>query len=102
MNFNNKSIINKDIEIIRNCSQEVYNLIHKFKGSITAEHNDGLIRTPFLYEMYDKEILKMFREVKNVFDERNILNPNKKVPKFDDFQKEFENNLKYLKFREQE
>lgn len=98
MNFDKQGAVEKDIQIIRDCSQEVYNLIHKFNGSITAEHNDGLIRTPFLFEMYDREMLKMFKEVKNIFDEKNILNPNKKVPITDDFSKEFENNLKYLKF----
>lgn len=98
MNFDKQGAVEKDIQIIRDCSKEVYNLIHKFNGSITAEHNDGLIRTPFLFEMYDREMLKMFKEVKNIFDEKNILNPNKKVPITDDFSKEFENNLKYLKF----
>lgn len=98
MNFENQNKITKNIEIIKNCSREVYNLIHKFKGSITAEHNDGLIRTPFLFEMYDSDMLRLFKEVKNIFDKENILNPNKKVSASNNFETEFENNLKYLKF----
>lgn len=65
--------------IIPQLSEEVYDLVAEFKGSITAEHNDGLIRTPYLHKMYSPEILKMFDEVKKLFDPLNIFNPGKKV-----------------------
>jgi len=53
--------------------------ILKYGGSITAEHNDGLIRTPFLKQMYGEDIYSLFAEVKNIFDPLNIFNPGKKV-----------------------
>ena len=65
--------------LIPKISEEVYQLIFKYHGSITAEHNDGLIRTPYLEEMYGPEIEKLFVEVKNIFDPLNIFNPGKKV-----------------------
>lgn len=65
--------------IIKNVSQEVYKLIISFNGSITAEHNDGLIRTPFLEEMYGKDIIDLFGQVKQAFDPSGIFNPRKKV-----------------------
>ena len=65
--------------LIPKISEEVYRLIFQYKGSITAEHNDGLIRTPYLTEMYGPEITKLFAEVKNIFDPENIFNPGKKV-----------------------
>lgn len=98
MNFDNKEIISKNIEIIKRCSYEVYDLIKKYNGSITGEHNDGLIRTAFLEKMYDKDMLNLFKEVKNIFDENNILNPGKKVPINDNPKIEINNNFKYLKF----
>lgn len=98
MNFDDKNLAKKNIAIIKSCSNEVYTLIKKYHGSITAEHNDGLIRTPFLSDMYDESILKLFKEVKNIFDENNILNPGKKVPINDDSEIEIENNFKYIKF----
>src|SRR5207247_9443416 len=49
-------------------SDEVYKIISKYHGSITGEHNDGLIRTPYLQEMYGKEIVKLFEETKHIFD----------------------------------
>ena len=49
-------------------------------GSITAEHNDGIIRTPYLTKMYSSEILNLFKRTKDIFDPQNIFNPGKKVP----------------------
>ena len=60
-------------------SDQVYAIITKYKGSITGEHNDGLIRTPYLEQMYGKEIIKLFEETKNIFDPHGIFNPRKKV-----------------------
>jgi glycolate oxidase len=51
----------------------------EFNGSITAEHNDGLIRTPYLKSMYGEKVYALFEKVKNIFDPKNILNPRKKV-----------------------
>lgn len=65
--------------LIPKISDEVYDLVLKYKGSITAEHNDGLIRTPYLEKMYGEKIVRLFTRVKNIFDPLNILNPRKKV-----------------------
>lgn len=58
---------------------QVYDIITKYHGSITGEHNDGLIRTPYLKQMYGEKIVKLFEETKNIFDPQNIFNPRKKV-----------------------
>lgn len=60
-------------------SDEVYDLVKEFNGSITAEHNDGLIRTPYLNKMYSPKVIKLFEAVKNIFDPQNIMNPKKKA-----------------------
>lgn len=60
-------------------SEEVYSLVLSLGGSITAEHNDGIIRTPFLPEMFGAEMMQLFAEVKKIFDPQNIFNPGKKV-----------------------
>lgn len=54
-------------------------LVHKYKGTITAEHNDGLIRTPYVEKQYGKKMVGLFEKVKDIFDEKNIFNPGKKV-----------------------
>ena len=60
-------------------SEKIYDLILKYKGSITAEHNDGLVRSPYLEKMFGKEVYNLFKEVKRIFDPDNIFNPGKKV-----------------------
>jgi FAD/FMN-containing dehydrogenase len=64
---------------INELMEKVYDLVLEYKGSITGEHNDGIIRTPFLEKMYGKEIYKLFEETKKIFDPENIFNPGKKV-----------------------
>ncbi len=69
----------KTAQIIPKLSDEVYNLVLSYHGSITAEHNDGLIRSPYLKQMYGPKIYKLFEETKKIFDPQNIFNPGKKV-----------------------
>ncbi len=66
-------------KIILDLSKKVYDLVLEYKGSTTAEHNDGLIRTPFLKQMYGEGIYGLFVETKKIFDPKNIFNPGKKV-----------------------
>jgi len=60
-------------------AKQVYDLVHEYHGSITGEHNDGLIRTPYLKQMYGEKIISLFEQTKNIFDPNNIFNPRKKV-----------------------
>lgn len=60
-------------------SDEVYSLVLSYGGTITAEHNDGIIRTPYLSKMYGEHMVSVFTEVKNLFDPHRIFNPKKKV-----------------------
>ena len=66
-------------DIIREAGEKVYDLVLKYQGSITAEHNDGLIRTPYLQKMYGDKIIQIFTEIKKIFDIKNIFNPGKKI-----------------------
>ena len=66
-------------KMILDVSEEVYSLVIKLGGSITAEHNDGIIRTPYLTDMFGKDMTDLFAEIKRIFDPQNIFNPGKKV-----------------------
>jgi FAD/FMN-containing dehydrogenase len=65
--------------IIPKLSDEVYSLVLSYGGSITAEHNDGLIRTPYLEKMYGHDVYELFKKIKQIFDPQDIFNPRKKV-----------------------
>jgi FAD/FMN-containing dehydrogenase len=69
----------KTRDIIMELSEKVYDLVHEYKGTITAEHNDGLVRTPYLDKMFDEKTLLLFKKTKEIFDPLNIFNPRKKV-----------------------
>lgn len=60
-------------------SDEVYKLVIQYEGTITGEHNDGIIRTPYVRQMFGDEVYRLFEQVKNIFDPNNIFNPGKKV-----------------------
>ncbi len=66
-------------QVIREVSDKVYDLVLKYEGSITGEHNDGIVRTPYLEKMYGPKITGLFAETKHIFDGHNMFNPGKKV-----------------------
>lgn len=65
--------------IIPELMEKVFKLVFQYNGSMSAEHNDGLIRGPYLPEMYGEDIFQIFKKVKQIFDPRNIFNPHKKT-----------------------
>ncbi len=65
--------------IIPEVMEKVFKLVFEYKGSMSAEHNDGLIRGPYLPEMYGDDVYQLFKKVKEIFDPKNIFNPHKKV-----------------------
>ncbi len=69
----------ENIDVIKTVGEEVYSLVGEFHGSITGEHNDGIVRTPYLGKMFDSEMLELFKKTKEIFDPLNIFNPGKKV-----------------------
>jgi FAD/FMN-containing dehydrogenase len=58
--------------------EEVDTLVLSYKGSLSGEHNDGLVRGPWLEEQFGPSMVKLFRETKEIFDPENMFNPHKK------------------------
>lgn len=58
-------------------ADEIYDLAISLGGTLSGEHGDGLLRTPFLSKLYGGEIYSLFKEVKKTFDPTGILNPGK-------------------------
>ena len=57
---------------------DYYDLIIQLGGSISGEHNDGRLKTPYLEKLYGPEVYALMQKVKQVFDPYNILNPGVK------------------------
>ena len=69
----------KDRAKILPAMKAVNKLVLKYGGSLSGEHNDGLVRGPWLEEMYGKEIYQLFRDAKEIMDPQHIFNPHKKA-----------------------
>lgn len=65
--------------VIRELTPKVYELVAKYNGSITGEHNDGIIRTPYLPLMFSPKMIELFAETKRIFDPLGVFNPGKKT-----------------------
>ncbi len=65
--------------------KEVNDLVIKYGGSVSGEHNDGLVRGPWLEAMYGPAVLGYMKEIKRIYDPDNIFNPHKKTDASWDF-----------------
>ncbi len=59
--------------------KEVNTLVLKYGGSLSGEHNDGMIRGPWLETQYGSDVFGHMKAVKAIFDPTNIFNPHKKT-----------------------
>lgn len=69
----------KEREKLVPAQKEVNALVLQYGGSISGEHNDGMVRGPWLEEMYGKEYYGLLCDIKNLYDPDNIFNPHKKT-----------------------
>lgn len=76
-------------QVILDLAPKVYELVIAQGGTTTGEHNDGIIRTPYLPMLFGEEMVALFTETKRIFDPLNIFNPGKKVGgTFDDIKRD--------------
>ena len=60
---------------MRDIADAAFEIVSKYNGANSGEHGDGLVRSEFLMKMYGEKIVDAFREIKNIFDPKNIMNP---------------------------
>lgn len=75
MDLNKPEVRNVVLEL----APKVYELVIKYGGTTTGEHNDGIIRTPYLPMLFGEKMVALFEKTKNIFDPLDIFNPGKKV-----------------------
>ena len=69
----------EDIKNMKSISQEAFEMVKNYKGSHSGEHGDGIVRSEFHEMMFGKKIINAFEEIKDTFDNKNLLNPGKIV-----------------------
>lgn len=65
--------------------REIVPLVLKYNGTLAGEHNDGMVRGPWLAAVFGEEVYHIFRQTKELFDPMYIFNPHKKTDASWDF-----------------
>lgn len=71
-NFNTREEIDRYSKLMTEISDLV---VHKYDGSLKAEHGTGRNMAPFVEMEWGKDAYKLMKEIKQIFDPLNILNP---------------------------
>lgn len=67
------------ISDITGLMDDVFPLIKRLRGNISADHSDGIIRSPFLKDFYGDELYEAMVQIKRLYDPLGIMNPDKKI-----------------------
>jgi len=66
-----------DVVLFRKITTDVAQLVKKYKGSMSGEHGDGIVRSEFIEMLIGKENFSILQSLKNAFDPKSIFNPGK-------------------------
>lgn len=69
-----------DEKITSTIEPYVYELTRKYKGSISAEHGIGFLKTKYLDYTKSNLEIELMKKLKNTMDPKKILNPYKIFP----------------------
>ena len=69
----------KGVSDFRKITTDVAHLVKKYKGSMSGEHGDGIVRAEFIPMMIGEENYQILKRIKAAFDSDNIFNPGKIV-----------------------
>ncbi len=63
--------------VLQNCFDEMYNKAEELGGLVSGEHGIGYAKKDYLKNQLGDISINIMKGIKNVFDEKNILNPEK-------------------------
>ncbi|MCF6350778.1 MAG: FAD-binding protein [Flavobacteriaceae bacterium] len=72
----------EDVVLFRKITTEVAKLVKKYKGSLSGEHGDGIVRAEFLPFMLGQKNYDLLKHIKYTFDKDNIFNKGKIIDAF--------------------
>lgn len=86
----------EDLQLFRTIATEVAVLVKKYRGSLSGEHGDGIVRGEFLPYMIGESNYELLKRIKKAFDPNSIFNKGRitDAPKMDE-------NLRVVSGREE-
>jgi FAD/FMN-containing dehydrogenase/Fe-S oxidoreductase len=69
----------RDLRTMRAIMEDVTDLVLEFRGALSGEHGDGLVRSEWNQKMFGPRIYQAFREIKQALDPDYLMNPGKIV-----------------------
>jgi FAD/FMN-containing dehydrogenase/Fe-S oxidoreductase len=69
----------EDVVLFRTIATEVAHLVKKYRGSLSGEHGDGIVRGEFLPFMIGEKNYELLKRIKLAFDPNGVLNIGKIV-----------------------
>jgi ferredoxin len=82
----------KDIKKIKEIADKVYEKVFFYGGTTATEHGGGRCRSMYLEKEWGKEIFEILKQIKQIFDSEDILNPS---TMFNTENKEIYDNIKF-------
>jgi len=68
------------LDLVLQTMKEATALLKEIGGTLSGEHGDGWLRSWLNEDLYGKEVIQLFKELKEIFDPLNTMNPGKIVP----------------------
>ena len=65
------------LKLCHQADRELFTLVQKYQGSVSAEHGIGLLKKAYLQYSRSPEELQIFHAIKKAFDPQGLLNPGK-------------------------
>lgn len=59
--------------------RELIPIVLKYGGTMAGEHNDGMVRGPWLPAVFGNDMFALFKYTKEIFDPHYMFNPHKKT-----------------------
>src|SRR5438128_4967489 len=69
----------RDIQVMKDMTDDITDLVMEFGGGMSGEHGDGLARSHLNEKLFGSQLYKAFRDVKSAFDPDHRMNPGKIV-----------------------
>lgn len=69
----------KDQANLEPVMRELIPIVLQYEGTMAGEHNDGMVRGPWLPAVFGDKMYQIFKHTKEIFDPAYIFNPHKKT-----------------------